>query len=136
MCPEFDVMEANKYAWRSTAHKCDNNGGYSNCDRNGMCTTDVLLDHPRTDYGPNKSKINTNQPFHVRQDFHESNGSYTGYTTYLTQGNHEMVMSETDCGNYLDKMSVDMTQMVIAISNWGSDSFDWFQHGVCSGSCS
>jgi len=29
-----------------------------------------------------------------------------------------------------------MTQMVISLSNWSSDSFDWFQHGVCSGSCS
>ena len=27
MCPEFDVMEANKYAWRTTSHKCDNNSG-------------------------------------------------------------------------------------------------------------
>ncbi len=22
-CPEFDIMEANKYAYRGTAHKCD-----------------------------------------------------------------------------------------------------------------
>ena len=25
--------------------------------------------------------------------------------------------------------------MAIAISNWGSSSLDWLQHGVCSGSC-
>ena len=46
MCPEFDMMEANKYAFRTTAHKCDNWSGYSNCDRNGKCTLDVLLDQP------------------------------------------------------------------------------------------
>ena len=45
-------------------------------------------------------------------------------------------MPLTGCGDYLSNMSADMTQMVIAISNWGSNSFDWFQHGVCSGSCS
>ena len=40
-CPEFDVMEANKYAFRVTGHKCDApdaSGVYSNCDRSGSCT--------------------------------------------------------------------------------------------------
>jgi len=37
-CPEFDMMEANKWAFRATGHKCDNpdsNGKYHNCDRSG-----------------------------------------------------------------------------------------------------
>jgi len=37
-CPEFDIMEANTYAWHSTPHKCDSpndKGHYSNCDRGG-----------------------------------------------------------------------------------------------------
>jgi len=29
-----------------------------------------------------------------------------------------------------------MTNMVIAISNWGSNSLDWLEHGICQGSCS
>lgn len=44
-CPEFDLMEANKHAFRTTAHRCDapdSNGVYTNCDHNGQCAIDVL----------------------------------------------------------------------------------------------
>jgi len=37
-CPEFDIMEANKYAFHVTGHKCDApdaSGIYYNCDRSG-----------------------------------------------------------------------------------------------------
>lgn len=36
-CPEFDIMEANKYAFHVTGHKCDapTNGIYPSCDRSG-----------------------------------------------------------------------------------------------------
>ena len=44
-CPEFDVMEANLYAWRTTAHKCSGSkGSYSDCHGDGYCTTDVILE--------------------------------------------------------------------------------------------
>jgi hypothetical protein len=137
-CPEFDMMEANKYAFRSTSHKCDiSNGNYSNCDKNGKCSSDVLIDKPSGVFAPGSSTgIDTNQVFHVKQDFHESDGAFTGYTTILSQDGREVVLSQTGCSDYLGKMSADMTQMVISISNWGSDNFDWFQHGACSGSCS
>ena len=39
-CPEFDIMEANTYAWHTTPHKCDpptDKGHYTNCDRGGSC---------------------------------------------------------------------------------------------------
>jgi len=39
-CPEFDIMEANKWSWATTPHKCDSpnsNGFYSHCDQGGTC---------------------------------------------------------------------------------------------------
>ena len=76
-------------------------------------------------YGPGAS-IDTNQEFHVRQDIHESSsGSFTGYTTTLTQGSNSVVLSSTTCGSYLNEMSNDMNQMIIAISNWGEGSMSW-----------
>ena len=38
LCPEWDIMEANRYSFRSTAHACDapnENGHYSACDHSG-----------------------------------------------------------------------------------------------------
>jgi|ERR1712086_16004 len=51
-CPEFDIMEANTYAWHTTAHKCDpptSKGYYNNCDRGGSC---FAIAHGRLSYGP------------------------------------------------------------------------------------
>ena len=47
LCPEFDIMEANQYAYRATSHSCNDpvNGYYSWCDRNGTCDVDVIWDH-------------------------------------------------------------------------------------------
>ena len=138
-CPEFDIMEANKYAFHVTAHKCDapdSQGVYSNCDRSGQCTVDLLTNDDLTDYGPGASyTINTLLPFHVNTKFHEDAGQFVGYTTTLTQEGNEVVQSTGDCSYYLSNMSTDMTKMVISFSNWSSGSLNWLQHGVCSGSC-
>ena len=37
-CPEFDIMEANKYGFRATSHRCDppdENGIFDQCDHSG-----------------------------------------------------------------------------------------------------
>ena len=39
-CPEFDIMEANKFAMQTTPHSCDaptDKGHYNNCNRSGSC---------------------------------------------------------------------------------------------------
>ena len=39
-CPEFDIMEANQWAYQTTPHSCnaaDWNGHYDYCNRSGSC---------------------------------------------------------------------------------------------------
>jgi len=66
-CPEFDIMEANTYAWHTTPHKCDapnDKGHYNNCDRGGDC---FEIAHGRISYGPGDNfTINTLKPFHIK----------------------------------------------------------------------
>lgn len=43
LCPEFDVMEANAYSWRTNAHACaspDAVGHYEQCDSEAKCGVD------------------------------------------------------------------------------------------------
>jgi len=95
-CPEFDIMEANKYAFKAIGHTCDapdGNGKYHNCDRGGQCTNDVLANNLQMDYGPSAAHIiNTMKAFSVETIFHESNGVFTGYTTVLEQDGKQVVM--------------------------------------------
>lgn len=65
-CPEFDIMEANKYAFQTTAHACSTpvNGHYdSNCEHGGLCITNSvdLWNHTgQMNFGPGSGyKINT-----------------------------------------------------------------------------
>jgi len=94
--PLFDIMEANKYAFKAIGHTCDapdGNGKYHNCDRGGQCTNDVLANNLQMDYGPSAAHIiNTMKAFSVETIFHESNGVFTGYTTVLEQDGKQVVM--------------------------------------------
>ena len=61
------MMEANKYAWRSTGHKCDYENGYENCDKSGQCHIDVLTDKDAGVFAPGSlTGINTDLPFHMK----------------------------------------------------------------------
>lgn len=88
-CPEFDIMEANMYSYRATGHTCDTpnaDGVYDNCDRDGQCHVDVLSDLGASFFAPDSTAgIDTNQEFHVKIDFHETNGLFSGYTIVMTQ---------------------------------------------------
>lgn len=71
-CPEFDLMEANKYSWHTTAHKCDTpvNGVYDNCDRGGTCSLNIHENNIAGEFLPGStSGIDTNYEFHVKLDF-------------------------------------------------------------------
>ena len=63
-CPEFDIMEANKYGFRSVGHSCDSPddlGAYHNCDRRGLCSIDVHENDVDHDYMPGSPNgIDTN----------------------------------------------------------------------------
>ena len=45
-CPEYDTMEANKYAMASTLHTCnkDTNGNWDSCDRGGCQVNSYNVD--------------------------------------------------------------------------------------------
>lgn len=88
-CPEFDIMEANKFGFRSTSHKCDppnEDGIFDECDHRGKCTVDILNNDVENDYGPGAGyTIDTTRDFSVRADYQESDGRWTAFTITLTQ---------------------------------------------------
>ena len=123
-CPEFDIMEANKFGFRSTGHSCDAPdalGVYHNCDRVGQCSIDVHTNNLEHDFEPGSTNgIDTDQEFHVRIEFHKDAAEkFNGYTVTLTQGTDRRVeLASTDC-SYLNAMTDDLTRMAFTLSNWG-----------------
>ena len=62
----------------------------------------------------------------MKTEFHENSvGAFDGYTTTLSQGSVEVVMSTGSCA-YLDGMTEDMKRMAIVFSNWSGGDFSWF----------
>merc|ERR1719242_1515613 len=80
------------------------------------------------------SGIDTDQEFHVKIDFHEADGQFSGYTLTMTQGAKVVTYNKSDCA-YLNAMTSDVQQMVFAISNWSDDDISWLQKDSCSGTC-
>lgn len=122
-------MEANKFAYRAVGHTCDSpvNGIYRDCDRSGQCSVDVHENDLMGEYLPGSSSgIDTNKEFHVKVDYREASGKFTGYSITFTQEGREVVLDSGDCAAYLGDMSDDVQKMVFSISNWSTDSgLDW-----------
>ena len=84
LCPEFDVMEANAYSWRTNAHACDSPteaGHYSQCDSQAKCGVDQIN---YSGFGPGAELIDTTAPFHTKIDFLAEGGVFSGYVVTLT----------------------------------------------------
>ena len=77
LCPEFDLMEANKESWSTTPHMChapDPDGVYSWCDSHGHCDISMTGMINIGDYGPDFPMIDTNKPFNFQIQFEAVNG--------------------------------------------------------------
>jgi len=103
-CPEFDIMEANTYAWHTTPHKCDpptDKGHYNNCDRGGSCFQ-VASQKLKGKYGPGANfPINTLKQFHVRMSFEEN----AHFKVELTQNGQTVSMqSDSSCDYYVSQI--------------------------------
>ena len=83
-CPDIDLMEANKYAFDMTIHKCDEPNAkehYFNCDTGLSCGAALHSgppkyphDYDQYQYGPSHlHAINTLNPFHVKINFINKN---------------------------------------------------------------
>ena len=137
-CPEFDIMEANKWGFRSTSHKCppaDDEGVFSNCDHTNNCSVDFLTDAENA-YGPGSSySIDTTKPFTVRADYQESDGKWVAFTITLSQSENSVVLSHGDCP-YLNEQSEQINRgMNFIMSCQSQDNQDWLQHGTCTEQC-
>lgn len=102
-------MEANRFAYRATAHTCvaeGSSGWFSSCDRDGKCAVDVLENKDDYDFGPSYIyTINTENVFNVNTVFHEKDGLFTGYTTTLFQEGRKVILEKKDCSDYLQDMT-------------------------------
>lgn len=137
-CPEFDIMEANKYAFQTTAHSCTyaDNGHYSDCDHGGHCvqnSADIFNHQGQNAYGPgNWYTIDTTQPFNFKIDFNEDNGQFASFVTTLSQNGKSINTSCYDGSN--NWMTEDIKDMGFAMSNWSGDA-SWLWKDTCSGGC-
>ena len=139
-CPEFDIMEANKYAYQTTTHTCDapSNGHYYNCNRGGTCVTNTVeqWNHQGiNNYGPGSQyQINTLEEFHVKLEFQQNpSGEFEAFTTTLTQNSNSVSLGCDDL-NSNQGMTGDLDDMVFAISNWSGDA-SWLWKDSCGGTC-
>lgn len=133
-CPDFDIMEANQYAYWAFPKTCDApyNFFYSECDHVGQCHQKNMLQDPSA-YGPGK-RIDTTKPFHVKQDY-----GLLGFTTTLTQGEETFVMN-SDCESYWPDFTGDLQAgMTMVFSNWSGDDYEtmaWLDGDTgCTGLC-
>ena len=143
LCPEFNVMQANLYSWRTTPYACDapsKKGFFSYCDTEAKCGVDQFY-YPG--YGPGDTIIDTYRPFHTKIDFNTDEGGETfkNYVVTLSQDDQTLVMDSATSSlcsdpSSLEAMSKDLAHnMAFSMSIGPTKSEDWLQHGACDGTC-
>ena len=138
-CPEFDMMEANKYSFATTPHMCeepDENGFYHACDGDGHCNQNIYDVLAWDGYGPGEDyKINTERPFHVKVSFDtDEAGVFSTFTTTMSQNGRSQSMTAHDCP-WARNMTKDLKNgMGLVVSNWAGNA-SWLWHDRCSGQC-
>jgi len=134
LCPEFDIMQANGYAFQSEAHRCEApvDGVYSRCHQSN-CSLNTSHVRPLNAYGKGASyRINTEEPFHVKMDFLDQNDQFMGYTLTLSQNDNSVEISAGSC---TASMTEDIKNMALVLSSWEADDLNWMQNQQCSGRC-
>ena len=139
LCPEFDMMEANKFSFATTPHACeapDEKGFYRACDGDGHCNMNAYEKLDWNGYGPGETyTINTDLPFHVKVSFDtDSVGTFDKFTTTMTQNGRQQSMTAFDCDWSRDLTEDLRNGMGLVISNWSGNA-SWLWHDRCSGSC-
>lgn len=132
-CPEFDFMEANKYAFQTTPHVCDKSnwtGHYASCDGHGanINSVDELGDNG---YGPGSQyTIDTTKPFHVKVELFDYNDEFGEVLTMFSQEGRCKTMRNRN-SKYLNLMTeaVDEGQ-VFVLSSWKATN-NWLTKQTC-----
>lgn len=124
-------MEANKWSWATTPHKCDSptdKGFYYHCDQGGD-GQNIMNKLAWNGYGPGgQYTINTDKPFHAKLDITSS-----GFNTTLSQEGRTQSFGAND--GYVSGMADQIAgKMAFVISNWYGDA-TWLWGNRCSGSC-
>ena len=142
-CPEFNIMDANKHSWRTTAHHCDQNelGFSTNCDKEGVAHD--VDEWGAGHYGTGGDKINTPSFFHVKMDYCKSMfGNWEGYHLHLSQNQFCTFTCNGSLkditSSYYKKMDKPITDgFAFVFSNYGDEKDDltWLNHDKCTGTC-
>jgi len=81
---------------------------------------------PVNAYGKGTSyRINTEEPFHVKMNFHEQSDQFVGYTLTLSQQDSNVEISAGSCAG---SMTEDIKNMALVLSSWEADDLNWMQN--------
>jgi len=118
VCPEMDLMEANKHGWRTTAHKMYDGSGQGGGVGSGQAFS-------AKEYGPGGSHVDTTKPFKASVSFAtDSNGRLVDVLLTL-EGAKTLSASVVSSDYALDFTFPLMAGMTPVISYWTAADMTW-----------